>query len=239
MINDNDILFFKNDFSTAQSALDDFGLMLTGLYVSFPEAKTVFQEVPFSSNVIDQTELRGDVYYNRREMTLTFDFIGDFALTVSKISELANYLHGQNMKIVDTEDSAYFYTGRLAVDKTKTDPVVGHVTITGTIDPYKYELQSSVDDWLWDSFSFEDGIIREYTDIQISGSRTLTIYGLRKVVIPVIISSAAMSVSFAGKTYQLKAGNNKVYGIKLAAGNNELTFTGTGTVSVEYRGGSL
>lgn len=239
MINDNDILFFKDDLSGARSAWDDFGLKLAGLYVSFPEAKTVFQEVPFSSNVIDQTELRGDVYYNRREMTLTFDFIGDNALTASKISGLANFLHGQNMKIVDTEDSAYYYVGRLAVDKTKTDPIVGHVTITGTIDPYKYELQSSVDDWLWDPFSFEDGIIREYTDIQISGSRTLTIYGLRKVVIPVIITSTAMSVTFVGKTYQLKAGSNKVYAIKLSAGSNDLKFTGTGTVSVEYRGGSL
>ena len=56
---------------------------------------------------------------------------------------------------------------------------------------------------------------------------------------PTFIASADMSVIFEGITYNLKAGSQKVYDIFLCEGKNELTFTGKGTVSINYIGGSL
>jgi hypothetical protein len=48
-----------------------------------------------------------------------------------------------------------------------------------------------------------------------------------------------MNVTFEGETYLLKAGEQKVYDIFFAEGENTLTFTGNGTISIDYIGGSL
>ena len=116
---------------------------------------------------------------------------------------------------------------------------MSEIVISGTFEPYKYDLQSSLDDWLWDSFSFADGIIREYKNIAVDGVLTIIIPGREMHAVPVIQSSAAMSVSYKGKSYALSAGSNKIYGISLGPGENQLLFSGTGIVTIEYRGGSL
>ena len=51
--------------------------------------------------------------------------------------------------------------------------------------------------------------------------------------------SAAMTVNYDGKDYELKQGTNKIYDIVIKEGENPLMFTGTGTVTISYRGGIL
>lgn len=48
-----------------------------------------------------------------------------------------------------------------------------------------------------------------------------------------------MSAIFDGVTYKLPAGKTTVYDIRLQEGDNNVTFKGTGTVKIEYKGGSL
>lgn len=238
-MNDNDILFFTDSFDAAVSALDDFGLKLREIYISFPEAKTQYIELPFSNEVIDLTELDGNVYYKQRSIRLGFDYLGDFTQWHTRMSEIASSLHGKRVKLVDTEDAAFYYQGRMALDTTKTDPVMAQVTLTGTMNPFKYELTSSAQDWLWDPFDLEVGVIRELKDLAVNGALTVTVEGTGMVAIPLITASAAMEVAFDGKTFDLSPGINKIYAIKIREGTNTLTFTGNGTVTIDYRGGWL
>jgi hypothetical protein len=48
-----------------------------------------------------------------------------------------------------------------------------------------------------------------------------------------------MTVRYDGKDYELKQGTNKIYDIVIKEGENPLMFTGTGTVTISYRGGIL
>lgn len=238
-MNDNDMMFFQDSFEDALSALDDFSLKLRGIYISFPEAKTNYIELPFSNEVIDLTQIDGNVYYKQRSIQLDFDYLGDFSMWHTQMSEIADYLHGKRLKLVDTSDAGFYYLGRLALDSTKTDPVMAQVTLTGTMNPFKYEMLSSAEDWLWDPFDFVTGLIREYKDLVVQGELTVMIEGTALAVIPVITPSSAMRVSFEGKTYDLSPGNNKIYAIQLKKGENILKFTGNGKVTIDYRGGWL
>ena len=112
-MNDNDVLFFIESFEDAKSALDDFGLKLRGLYISFPETKTQYIELPFSSEVVDLTEIDGNVYYKQRSLQLDFDYLGDFSQWHMRMSKIADYLHGKRIKLVDTSDAGFYYLGRL------------------------------------------------------------------------------------------------------------------------------
>lgn len=222
--------------------LKDWNLGWLSITLGFPEAKTYEQDIPGADGSLDLTEAMtpGDVKYKQRSITMEFDMLDkDYFDWNAKISEIANYLVGQKFKIFLDSDPAFYYIGRLKLDTEKSEKAESKITISGEVDPYKYEKHSSLEDWTWDDFNFETGIIREYKDLQIDGSYELFIPGRRKKIVPVIECSAAMQVTYNGKTYSLPKGKSKAFDIWLGEGDNYLTFTGTGTVSVDYRGGSL
>ena len=96
-------------------------------------------------------------------MKLTFDFKdGSYDLWLARASELQNKLHGKRMKVVLGNDY-FYYEGRISVSTEKINKHYSSVEITVNRDPYKLELNSSLEDWLWDEFDFETGIIREST----------------------------------------------------------------------------
>lgn len=222
--------------------LKDWNLGWLSITLGFPEAKTYEQEIPGADGSLDLTEAMtpGDVKYKPRSITMEFDMLdSDFFDWQAKLSEIANYLVGQKFKIFLDSDPAFYYIGRLKLETVKDEKTESKITISGEVDPYKYEKYSSLEDWTFDDFNFETGIIREYKDLQIDGSYTLYIPGRRKKIVPIVECSTAMQVTYNGKTYSLPAGKTKVFDIWLSEGDNYLTFTGAGTVSVDYRGGSL
>ncbi|WP_195230587.1 hypothetical protein [Coprococcus comes] len=92
--------------------------------------------------------------------------------------------------------------------------------------------------WLWDTFSFVNGIIH-LNEVTVSGTTTVNLLNRRKVVSPTFTCSAAMTVTHEGTRYSLPKGKTTVYDIRLQEGDNNVTFTGNGTVKIEYKGGSL
>jgi len=46
---------------------------------------------------------------------------------------------------------------------------------------------------------------------------------------------APMDITFGGVTYSLIPGDNIIYGVRLAPGENQLTITGTGHIKILFR----
>ena len=156
-----------------------------------------------------------------------------------KFSEVENYLHGKKMQIIFDEDMDSFYVGRLSVNAINTNETLGEIDIVADCEPYKYDLLSSDDLWLWDPFDFEDGVINEFIDVPVNGTETITLLAKRQVTYPTISVNSSMTVEFDGVVYNLSVGENRMYDILLPEGENELKFVGNGTVTIRYRGGSL
>lgn len=222
-----------------KKTFDDWGLKLQSLAVSMPDAKINQVDIPGSDGLVDLTAAMGTVRYGNRALQMIFDVSGELTRWHDITSAIANYLHGQRLKVILDSDPSYYYIGRLSLDSQKIDYLMNQVTISGDMEPYKYELLSSLDDWLWDPFSFVDGLIRNYKNLKVSGSLRLVIPGTRKEVIPTIISDTAMEVEWKGKRYEVPAGESKIYAISLVEGDNILIFYGEGVISIDYRGGIL
>ena len=104
---------------------------------------------------------------------------------------------------------------------------------------YKYEIYDSSGNWLWDPFSFVDGIIRNYGNLEVNGTLELQVIGSAMSIVPEITASTVMTVEYNGETYELFSGLNYLPDLEITEGEHIMTFTGNGTVSVLYRGGSL
>lgn len=223
----------------------DWGLILKSRpAISPPSPKTLYIDIPGSDGVLDLTEsLTGDVKFENRTITCEFNVIDSRKRWSNIYSEILDYLHGQRIKIILDEDPTYYYVGRFQVNEWKSDKVTSLITIEGNVEPYKSEVCGSLDDWEWDSFNFETGIIRQWKDLTVEDSLTITIVGTRKTVVPSFIvqsnDSSGMTVTFDGRTYNLSDGVNRVVNINIKQETQTLVFTGNGTVSIDYRGGRL
>lgn len=219
---------------------NDWGLILSSKIISPPKPKLNQISVPVRDGTIDLTEtLTEDIKFEDRMISLTFSVVDKRKTWAEKISDIENYIHGKRMKIVCDDDPAFYYIGRVSVDNWNSDGRVGKLVVKCTVEPFKYDIVSSAVDWEWDIFDFEQGIINETGELIVDGIRAITLICRRKRMYPIFTASAAMKVKFDGVTYNLPAGSNKIYDIFLCEGENELTFTGNGTISIDYIGGSL
>ena len=110
-------------------------------------------------------------------------------------------------------------------------------------DPYKYDVFNSEDDWEWDPFDFEFGVIRYIGPLEINDT-SITVPKGNMETVPIFIIdsiiSETLTVTLNDETYELTEGENRFPQLKVA-GETEvvLQFTGIGRGSVKYRGGSL
>lgn len=205
-----------------------------------PVPKTIYQDIPGADGSLDlSTAIAGRIIYERRAITLNFGCGYPMDKWPEVFSEILQNFHGREGKLIFDDDPMYYYAGRMTVSEYSRARTLGTFTISVNADPYKYELTASDEDWLWDPFSFEKGIIRDYKELEVTGSLSLTVPGTQRWVIPEIMVSAVMTVNYDGKDYELKQGTNKIYDIVIKEGENPLMFTGTGTVTISYRGGIL
>lgn len=220
----------------------DYGLYVTNTNpVEPPEVKAEYIEVPGRNGQIDLTEaLTGYTVYNNRQIVLELGGRKRSQDWPGFMSNFSNDLHGKSVKVIFDNDPSYYYQGRATVESDyEKGNEIARFTLTINAEPYKYSNQSTTEPWLWDTFSFVDGVIRYYNQLQVDGTAQIQVLGSEMPVIPVFTTSAAMQVEFGGKTYDLAAGNNKIYDIVLMNQTYTLTFTGTGTVSINYKAGRL
>jgi predicted phage tail component-like protein len=225
----------KGVYFNDKHSFKDFGLVLSSKVITPPEPQLNLVQVPFRDGSID-LQLTDDVKYKDRTINLTFSLMeGVFNL---KVSELQNYLHGERMKIIFDDDASFYYIGRVNVTTTTYEKRIGTINIQCIVEPYKYDINIG-DDWLWDSFDFESGIINQ-TLINVDEEINIEIYSRRKRTVPTFTADADMLVSFNGIDKQLYAGiPKKIYEFIFTEGLNILFIIGNGTVKIDFEGGSL
>lgn len=218
---------------------NDWGLYLVEKEISLPNIKKNIIDIPGADGVLDLTEIFGEVNYENRQGSFEFVYVKNIKHFQDILSKITNYIHGKNMKIILDIDKNFYYLGRAEVNQGKTDKRIGKIGITIDVQPYKYELYSSTEEWQWDTFSFNNGIIRNYKDIVVHGRKDIIIPGRKKNVIPIFISSSQFNIYFNEKYYEIPPGTIQILDIVFVEGDNYITILGDGEISIDYRGGSL
>lgn len=226
----------------------DWGLYLKERpVIEPPDPKTTFVDVPGANGSLDlSTSLTdGDIKFKNRNIKIVLAKFDGVQYWDNLFSDIQNYLHGQDMEVVFDTDKSYYYTGRLEVDSIECEGYKSFITIKGSMHPYKKDRSNSTGQWVWDTFNFETGVIRNYGNMEIDGTKELTVYGLREMVVPKITVASESGITFkiewqdeiASKV--LKSGVYDDYDLRIREGDNKITLTGKGTITIDYRGGSL
>ena len=184
-------------FETTAHSFRGFGLYPRSKpVISAPEVQIVKFKVPGRDGEIDATEsLTGDIHYYNRTGTWEFTQTGGRLKWDSTYHELKNRLHGQQKTLVIDEERDTYYVGRITVEEPSYDSKrgVAYFTLTADLEPYKKSFTKTTEPWLWDTFSFETGVIPEYMGKTIIAEPgpvsaiTWTVTGSRMPVVPHVI----------------------------------------------------
>ena len=209
-----------------------------------PKPKEKIVDVPGADWHLDlSTSLTGEILYEGRQGSFEFIVDNGHVEWYNLYSQIMDYLHGKIMKATLEDEPTFYYEGKFSVNQWKSEPHNSKIVIDYNVSPYKLEKYSSLEDWEWDTFNFETSIIREYKDLKVEDSLAFVIAGRRMAVTPTFNVKSkdgkGLKVQFNGATYDLPDGISRVINIRTVSGENTLTFTGNGTVSIDYRGGCL
>jgi phage-related protein len=223
----------------------DFGLYPSEVNMPDPpDVQKNFIQVPGMNGSLDVTEaLDGRVHYEDREYSQKYLDLNGRPNMHARYSALQNYIHGKHMRMILDDDPEYYYEGRFEIGDPGPNNHKNTLQIKATLKPFKYSVYTTLEDWLWDPFSFEDGVIREYRNLQIENNTDIVIVGSEMPVVPVIIVESengdGMDLLYKGTLYHLQDGRNRIVTMTLDASEQTFRFTGLGIVSVEFREGSL
>lgn len=227
-----------------ENTLDKYGLMLLADYtISSPVRKKNIVSVPAANGSLNLSlDVNGQPVYE--------DISGSFTLFKSvsdrELSDLREILmdkyHGRTVQVILPFDLNHYYEGMLEFgDMSQFNS--GRIPVSLTAFPYKFDVADSLGDWLWDPFSFESGIARDYSELFVDEEAEYTIIGSPLPVSPTFIVKVYMNETITmqldGKSYEFETGTYTIPGLFLKNQPYTMRLSGVGTVSVQFRGGVL
>lgn len=209
-------MFRTVQFDDLDSYLD-FRLIRTSKTIGEAAPKTKTVEIEGADGTLDLTDYFGELYYQNRTLSFEFSLIEPISEFERIYSEVKNALNGRKMKITLSEDSDFYYVGRVSVSDWKADGRIGSITVDCDCEPYKYRKN-----------------VTKKT-VTVNGTKTVMFQNLNKLVMPEFELSAAMQIKFGDSTYSANKGKWSDSRLKFKQGSNKVVFTGNGTVTVSYQ----
>ncbi len=155
--------------SVSKNTWDDWHLVPSSRpVVNPPSVKTKTVDIPGGNGLIDLTEsLSGYPTYNNRTGSIEFIVVNDFNWQnpdheewYKTYSDVMNFVHGKSLRMYLEDDKEYYYEGRFSVDSWKSDKNNSKISIKYDVSPFKrYFSTTTNEDWLWDPFNFQTGVI--------------------------------------------------------------------------------
>lgn len=218
------------------------GVIMHSKSIQPPPKKKIKDSVPFMNGSYDFSTVgsNGEQIFSEREITVIIGLPSEtkeqLQVLYSTTLEWLEDVGKRQLKFDDISD--YYYMAEVE-ESSSFEQVMefGTLTVKFVADPFKMSVDYVGDD-IWDTFNFEEDYMQNNQFI-INGSDTILIYNPRRPVNPIINCTTPMSIIKDGKTYNLVAGNNKIYGFRLNTLTNTITVNGTGTIKFIFRKESI
>lgn len=201
----------------------DWGLRLLSFSVSLPKKQKKLIQVPGRNGLVDVSLPEKREAYESREIKFVCDSLDkNFAEWSNLVSDIANYVQDERLKIIPDFDNDYYYEGWVTIEPSKNYTVSSKIIFIIKVDPYKMKNALTV------------------VNFSVAGSKTVVLTNEKRKTTLRMITDAEVTVSkdvTFKKTFSI--GDYVSIGIILDKGETQLTFEGTANVMLEYREGKL
>lgn len=218
----------------------DWRLVIGNNYnVGEPEQETYYVDVPGADGFLDYSEaLTGRPIFKKRSIDVNLGGDRNPQEWTNFISKLRVLLEGKLVQVVFDDMPGYYWEGRIHIGPLDRTHRIGSFNLSiPNADPYGYAIKTNNDQWEWDPFDFQYGVIDPISFSISNTSKSVTIDG-RGAPFPVMVNvtsiGSSLTMKVGSETYPLAQGINRFHDL-LITKNTTLVFTGTGTITVTYR----
>lgn len=211
-----------------------------GRDIGFPSKEKIIVKVPFSNVEYDFSEMYGSQPYTSRNLKYSFNVFkkGVYtpeALQIEK-TRLINWLmhsHGKQKLYDDTIPGYYFLAEVENEAAFQDDWETGTLTVTFRAYPFMIAELTEGND-IWDTFNFDLDTVLD-AEFRVDGTlRIILLNAGTPDVVPEIIASSDMYIIRDDVTYSVPQGVSKDKNFMLKSGENELIFTGEGSIAFRF-----
>lgn len=206
--------------NTSIHSFNDWGLLLSSCDIGMPSVKSEYVDIIGGNGTIDLTETYGEIFYDDRNITMTFTALDDKLRWTDKLDIITAYLHGKTFKITFDNNKAWYYIGRVSLDKYTTSKRLAKIVLKAVCEPFKLKHDITI------------------VKRQISGKTAVKCVCARMETLPTFKVSSAMTMKFNGNTYSL-SDTVKLSDVVFKQGDNDMEFDGTGDVTITYQEGTI
>lgn len=215
----------------------EFGVWLQSKSIQPPSKKKIKESVPFMDGSYDFSTVgsNGEATYTERTITVV---LGLPTRKKNKLhvlySQLLEWLSAdQNELIFDDIPDYYFMAEVESASTFEETRLFEKLTVTFTAEPFKIGVDYAAGN-RWDTFNFEEDYLQD-SSYDVVGSKTIILYNPGRPVTPVINCSVNMTVTVNGTVYNMLAGDNSPYGLKIQPGGNNIGVVGNGSIDILFR----
>ena len=198
----------------------DLRLILSEKEIGAPSVKTNLVDIDGADGSIDYTDFFDGPKYGEVKHKFTFSTIVPRSDFPTQYSEIKNALHGQKLRIVDDDDPSFYYVGRCYVSSFTNEKNIGTIEVECECEPYKYKVQPT------------------FVSVAIDGTEVIRLTNARKRAVPLVTITTETSLNIVFQTYNvwdLGSGSYSLPELELVQGVNEVTVTGTGSISFSWQ----
>ena len=167
----------------------------------------------------------GEPRYGSRPLTVTLESSEGTRLErEARINDMTNWLDGWTLDIVLPDDPGHYLRGVLSVAKSYNDPAHCAVQITGICEPWRYDVEETV---------------INLTPSDEAQTATLVNLGRMAVVPLLTVADGTVNLTFGTSSWALSAGTYALPDMYLTPGEHQLVYSGSGSLSLKWRGAVL
>jgi phage-related protein len=192
-------------------------LLLSTKEIGAPSVKKAVVEIEGADGSIDYTDFFGGPKYGDVTHKFTFTTIVPRNDLLTQYTTIKNALHGKKLRIILDDDPGFFYVGRCYVSPFTSEKGIGKISIECECEPYKYKLTETV------------------VTKAVNGTEVISLTNARKRAVPIITTSAAMTIAFGDGIWTNSAGSYTIPELELAEGENHVTVTGVGNITFAWQ----
>lgn len=196
---------------------DEFDIIMSSKQIANANIKNETIDIPGFNGILDLSEaLTGDVAYENRKIKIELKKLDSVGNLLTFQSKFDNKFNGKYVKVVFEEDPDFYWIGRCSIEHN-IDKIIDSISMEIDAYPFKYKKNKTV------------------LNETITGSKTIVCTNFRKWVAPSFTASADMNIEYEGKAYSIGTNANILPGLVFKQGDNMLTVTGNGTITITYQ----
>jgi phage-related protein len=217
----------------------EFGLkIMDNKQIGFPTKNKVTVQVPYSSGLVDLSNIYNNNSYSER--TITFPCrIGVGTNQPQKmyanVSRVVNWLTNTTGKVKLTDDAMgrFYYLGEVQEAPVLTESsVYCDLNIVFTCYPFKFREVNYQD--LWDPFDFENDI-SQICVFDVERRISINLYNQSVNAVKLLITANSdFEININGQGFSIKSGKNDNDSIKLNPGFNTISVAGKGHIEFNW-----